>query len=282
MWVASLGSFRKTAEKMNTTQPAISSRIAKLEEILGARLFERDTGNILITSEGEALRPYAEEMIKTAERLPEIVQGDISSNGKIQLGLTGYAVATWFPRFQERLSTVFPGVELHLTVDTSTNLKHSLQNRSLDAAFLTGPVNSSKIEDIKFATYEQYWYAAPSSGLNNFTPYNLVNLARFPLITGSKYSKHYLEVTEYLSQNKIEGFSVFPCASYASVAELIESGTGIGILPEHFAGDAEKEGRLIKLICDWTPLPLSFTGSYFLGPKSDLSKRLIEFAKTLV
>lgn len=44
VWVASLGSFRKAAERLHTTQPAISARIAGLEEELGVKLFEREGG----------------------------------------------------------------------------------------------------------------------------------------------------------------------------------------------------------------------------------------------
>ena len=44
IWVATLGSFRKAAEHQHTTQPAISNRIAALEDELGVRLFERESG----------------------------------------------------------------------------------------------------------------------------------------------------------------------------------------------------------------------------------------------
>lgn len=282
LWVATLGSFRKTAEKMKTTQPAISSRIAKLEEILGARLFDRDTGHIQITPEGEALRPYAEEMIKTAEKLPDIVKGDSRSSGVMHVGITGYALGTWFPKFLEQLPTVFPNVELRLTVDTSAHLKQGLITRALDVAFLTGPINNQRVENIKFATYEINWFAAPSTGLNSDTPYNLRDLNRFPMITASRLSNLYMEVTEYLKVNKVTGFNLFPCASYAFVRDLAKQGTGIGILPDSLGTSSLKDGSLVKLNCDWTPSPLRFTGSYPQGPKSHLAIRLVEFAKTLI
>ena len=38
MWVVTLGSFRGAAQKLNTTQPAISQRIAQLEHEVGVRL----------------------------------------------------------------------------------------------------------------------------------------------------------------------------------------------------------------------------------------------------
>jgi len=42
MWVVTLGSFRGAAQKLNTTQPAISQRIAQLEREVGVKLLQRD------------------------------------------------------------------------------------------------------------------------------------------------------------------------------------------------------------------------------------------------
>ena len=49
MWVATLRSFRGAAEKLNTTQPAVSMRIAQLEDFLGIRLIERDRRRVAPT-----------------------------------------------------------------------------------------------------------------------------------------------------------------------------------------------------------------------------------------
>jgi len=52
VWVAQLGGFRLAAEKLNTTQPAISARIAVLEQELGVRLFERKQRRAVLTEMG--------------------------------------------------------------------------------------------------------------------------------------------------------------------------------------------------------------------------------------
>jgi DNA-binding transcriptional LysR family regulator len=71
VWVATLGSFRKAAERQYTTQPAISSRIAALEEELGAKLFVREVGPgpVALTAKGKELLPYAEKIIFMSEQL---------------------------------------------------------------------------------------------------------------------------------------------------------------------------------------------------------------------
>ena len=52
LWVATLRSFRGAAEKLNTTQPAVSMRIAQLEDLLGVRLLERDRRSRRADAEG--------------------------------------------------------------------------------------------------------------------------------------------------------------------------------------------------------------------------------------
>ena len=55
MWVVTLGSFRGAAQKLNTTQPAISQRIAQLEREVGVRLLQRDRRMVLPTPSGRQM-----------------------------------------------------------------------------------------------------------------------------------------------------------------------------------------------------------------------------------
>ncbi|MGR3638602.1 helix-turn-helix domain-containing protein, partial [Alterinioella nitratireducens] len=52
VWVADLGSFRKAAAHLGTTQPNISARIAALEATLGFSLMARDAGSVEMTPRG--------------------------------------------------------------------------------------------------------------------------------------------------------------------------------------------------------------------------------------
>ena len=63
MWVVTLGSFRGAAQKLNTTQPAISQRIAQLEREVGVKLLQRDRRMVLPTPSGRQLMVYAEKLI---------------------------------------------------------------------------------------------------------------------------------------------------------------------------------------------------------------------------
>lgn len=53
--VADLGTFRRAAERLNTTQPNISNRIAGLEAQLRVSLMQRDAGSVRLTQKGQAI-----------------------------------------------------------------------------------------------------------------------------------------------------------------------------------------------------------------------------------
>src|SRR6266436_1753364 len=63
LWVVTLGSFRGAAQRLNTTQPAISQRIAKLEREMGVKLLNREHRVASPTANGRQLMVYAEKLI---------------------------------------------------------------------------------------------------------------------------------------------------------------------------------------------------------------------------
>ncbi|HIF76117.1 MAG TPA: LysR family transcriptional regulator, partial [Sulfitobacter sp.] len=71
IWVADLGSFRRAAAHLNTTQPNISARISGLEATLGVTLMQRDAGSIRLTEKGTALLTQARRVLREAEALVE-------------------------------------------------------------------------------------------------------------------------------------------------------------------------------------------------------------------
>ena len=65
-WIARLGSFSAAAERLGTSQPAVSMRIAELERTLGTKLFDRAGRSARITPKGRELIDYAERILSLA------------------------------------------------------------------------------------------------------------------------------------------------------------------------------------------------------------------------
>src|SRR5258706_2527360 len=85
MWVVTLGSFRGAAQKLNTTQPAISQRIAQLEHEVGVRLLQRDRRMVLPTPSGRQMMVYAEKLIGVRSEMLAAVGDRSAMHGVLRL-----------------------------------------------------------------------------------------------------------------------------------------------------------------------------------------------------
>src|ERR1700674_4756419 len=63
--VISSGGFHRAADALRVSQPAVSARIRSLEDSLGVTLFDRVRSNLHLSPAGKALRPHAEQLLRT-------------------------------------------------------------------------------------------------------------------------------------------------------------------------------------------------------------------------
>ena len=138
-------SFRGAAEKLNTTQPAVSMRIAQLEDLLGVRLLERDRRIVAPTPKGQELIGYAERLMRLRAEMIEAVGDRSTMRGIVRLGCSETIVHTWLPALIERVNAAYPNLELEIEVDITPNLRERLVARDLDLALLLGPISDPNI-----------------------------------------------------------------------------------------------------------------------------------------
>ncbi|MCX8060105.1 MAG: LysR family transcriptional regulator, partial [Aquificaceae bacterium] len=67
--VADLGSFSRASEILYITQPAVTQQIKALERIVGAKLFQRQGGRIVLTDEGKRIYQIAKSLLSNYENL---------------------------------------------------------------------------------------------------------------------------------------------------------------------------------------------------------------------
>lgn len=74
--VAANGSFTKAAKTLGLTQPAVSQRIAELENLLGEPLFIRSHGSVTLTPKGEAFREYVSQILYWYKAAEDVFLGN--------------------------------------------------------------------------------------------------------------------------------------------------------------------------------------------------------------
>lgn len=114
--VADQGGFAKGATALKVAQPSLSQTIAAIEKEVGAKLFRRTPQGALLTAAGEALVPYARDVLKrVGDAHAAVVAAAGSYTGKISIAvmpaLAGAPVGGWVADYRRR----YPGmvVELH-------------------------------------------------------------------------------------------------------------------------------------------------------------------------
>lgn len=261
IWVATLGSFRKAAERLYTTQPAISTRIAALEEELGVQLFERESGKTLLTSKGQELLPFAEKIVFMSEQLRKRADRVALLSGILRLGVSETIVHSWLPQFFRDLHKAVPNLDVEITVDVTSNLRTGLMDRSLDLAFLMGPVSEPKIENRALCSFPLLWVASPNLNLPD-RRLELEELAAWPIVTYARNTKPFAEISQKFSQLDELPARFYSSSSLAACRRLTIDGIGVSTLPLSVIADELRSGQLVQLDTAWTPSQLEFTASY--------------------
>lgn len=124
-------SFSRTALRLGRSQSAVSMQIAKLEEILGCRLFDRDKRNVALTAEGEALLGDARRMLALAEamvarnRAAEVA-------GEVRFASPEDFATEYLPGILAAFAGRHPHVRLHVTCDLTLRLVEALERGEQD------------------------------------------------------------------------------------------------------------------------------------------------------
>lgn len=131
--VAQLRNFTAAGTRLGRSQSAVSIRIKKLEELVGAQLLIRNNQDVKLTTKGEALLSKARRLLEDSERLmAEIRKPSIA--GHMRIGLLEYIAPHRLPDIMSALQRKLPGAELHFHVGLSASLKTALSQGQIDMA----------------------------------------------------------------------------------------------------------------------------------------------------
>ncbi|MGZ3816257.1 MAG: LysR substrate-binding domain-containing protein, partial [Bdellovibrio sp.] len=152
------GHFAKAAESCFVTQPTLSMQIQKLEEDLGAVIFDRSKKPILPTQIGRKLITQMQTVLFEAKKLDSIIQQQ--KKGILQGNLTVGVIPTIAPYILPRLLPVcekhYRDLELNIKEMQTEHILQALENDELDVGLLATPIQRPKIFEL--ALYYEPFY----------------------------------------------------------------------------------------------------------------------------
>lgn len=278
-WVVQLGGFRRAAEKLHTTQPAVSNRIALLEARLGVSLLDRNRRRrVALTPRGIEVLAYAERILALEGEMMAALADPSGLRGTVRLGTSETIVHTWLSALIRRVHELHPSITLDISVDISLNLRDALIKGEVDVAFLLGAVTAPRIRNLPLCEYPLAWIAAPGLPLGPDAP-SLAQLARWPVITYSRATSPYLELAGLLNRPGLPPARIFANSSLASIIRMVLDGIGIGVIAPAAITRELASGELRRLDGGPPLAPLAFVASYAEAPGSGLAAAVSRLAQ---
>ncbi|TJW58479.1 MAG: LysR family transcriptional regulator, partial [Mesorhizobium sp.] len=134
--VARTGNVTRAAQEVNLAQSSVSDQIQALETELGAGLFTRSRQGLTLTPAGEALKPYAEDLLALADAARAAVDATKADMaGSLSIGaletIASARLAGWLARFR----AAHAGIDIKLRIAGSGDLLRRLSDGEIDVAF---------------------------------------------------------------------------------------------------------------------------------------------------
>ncbi|MEE7491642.1 LysR family transcriptional regulator [Methylobacterium oryzae] len=263
-WVAKLSSFRRASEKVNTTQPAVSQRIAALEHEYGT-LFERRSRDVALTERGRLLLGFAERFLALQTEMSAALHETGRTRGTLRLGVSETIVHLWLSRFIERMRASHPGIGVDITVDISPNMQAALVADEIDLAFLVGPITLPSFANRPLFSTPVAWIAAPGL-LPGDEPLSLGALLHHPLITYPRNTSPYVELRDLVLQENLLPSQIHTSASLATIVKMGVEGLGICVIPPAVVEAELRAGTLRVLPAEPQLSDLTFTAMHTKRP----------------
>jgi len=259
--IADLGSFRAAAERLNTTQPNISARIAALESALNVTLMERDAGSVRLTPRGRDLLDHARRVLRDMDALIEASGETGLFDGSLRLGETEMIVHTWLRDFLRAFRQRYPNITVELTVDMSARLEQELFDRNIDLALQNGPFARTATGMTPLGRYPLIWVASPSLGLPAHR-LRAAELARHPILTHARGTAPQEAVASHFRAQPGVSARLVPSSNLAAGMQMTMDAMGVAALPEAMVVRELANGELVRLNYGWAPDDLDFVARY--------------------
>ncbi|MDG2372444.1 MAG: hydrogen peroxide-inducible genes activator [Flavobacteriaceae bacterium] len=144
--VAKYGNFTLAAEKSNVTQPTLSMQVQKLEEELGALIFDRSTKPIKLTNIGEIIILQSKNIVEESQKMKYLIDQEKGVvEGEFRLGIIPTVMPTLLPLFLNTFLKKFTKVSLKIEELNTQNFIEQILDGRLDAGIGATPLDNSKL-----------------------------------------------------------------------------------------------------------------------------------------
>ena len=242
---ASAGSMSRAAERCRVAQPSLSQQIARLEESLGVRLFDRLGRGVALTPAGRALLPRARRILNEARDARENLRADIDEGtGRLSVGAIPTMAPYLLPPALAGVRAAYPGCELHVREDLTERLLEQVSDLEVDVAVMSTPIEHAGV-DVRVVGEERLVVVAAREGmLEGSGEITLEALREMPRVSLDEMHCLGRQIAGFCSARRV-GANVVCCATQLStLLEMVRLGLGVSLAPEMAAREDRSGTRV--------------------------------------
>ncbi len=270
--VADQLSFRKAAEELYLSQPAVSLQIKALEEDLGVKLFDRTGTQIRLTGAGLLLLGYAEQVSSLLRHAEEEI-ASLSGNhaGHLALGASTTIAQYVLPRLLGEFSRAYPRVQSTLVSGNTEHIVEAVEGQKIVLGFIEGPARSRGVKTEPFLKDELVLIVSTAHEWAELPSIASADLCSAPLLMRERGSGTRRVVEMALERCGIKRNSlhiVMELDSTEAIKSAVEAGLGIGFISRWAIAKDLRINNSFKIVeIDGLRIQRDFLMAYPSGPK---------------
>lgn len=276
-WVVKLGGFAKAADKLHTTQSAVSKRIQELEALFDTPLFDRTLRTSRLTEKGEEMMSVAQRLLEQRDLAVEQFQKPEVMERQFRLGITELTAMTWLPILVARIQAFYPKVTIRPTVDAGVALRDKLLGDELDLAIVPDAFQDSRFTAHPVGTVEVAWMCKPGL-VETRRPLRLHELGKYPLLLQTQSATN-MVLDRWLESQGVRLNSTISSNNMLAQIGMTVSGLGITYLPLQCLKPMIESGMLAPIKVTPSAPEMSYVAMYRSEQRSTLVKSITMLAQ---
>ncbi|MEW4132187.1 LysR family transcriptional regulator [Bacillus thuringiensis] len=230
--VAKLQHMTKAAKELHIAQSSLSRTICRLEEDLGAPLFERKGRQIQLNTFGQYFLKRVERVfIELEERKKEGTDLQGIENKKIVVGAT---LTRLLPDLFKEFLTIYPDIKFQLLQFYTIEIQEKIQQVDIDFYISSPPIQQPEVITIPVMTEEVFLAVSPNHYLSNGNSVQLSDLAEEPFISLTMDYSFQENIHNLCKMSGFEPKIMFESNDLEVIGKLVTEGFGVAFMPAYW------------------------------------------------
>lgn len=263
--------FRRAADELHLTQPAVTAQIKSLEESLGIALFDRIGREIKLTPAGETLLEYVRQIeALTNDAIAAMAPFGGQEGAELSIGASHTIAVYLLPKLLPGLVAEWPRLQIHILSGSTNEILRALTAHQIGIGFIEAPAFRP---DLKIETFGQDELALIVRPDHRWTKKRILKAAELvqePILLREMGSgmRHFVE--EYLEQNGVlrqQLRTSIDMNSTEGIISAVEAGMGVGFVPCLAVEKALKLGSVKAVALENGPIRRQLSMALLNGPE---------------